>query len=87
MGLLVVREALKSSAQLPQACQLLSGIGPGREPCIDLLAGLQYTHEIIARPRGLSETRLGCGILLFDPGVASPVAVPVCTPGVILPLK
>ena len=38
----------------------------GREPRIELLQGLQYTHEIIVRPRGLSETRLGCSVLLFE---------------------
>src|SRR4029450_8728008 len=64
MAFLVIREALKCSIQFPQACQLFSGIGPCREPCIELLQSLQYTHEIIARPRGLIETRMRCGVLL-----------------------
>ena len=49
MGLLIICEALKSSAQLPQTRQLLSGIGPSREPCIELLQSLQLTRLSRAR--------------------------------------
>ena len=66
MRRLVVGQADQFRAQLLQVRQLLSGIAPGGKPCIEVLQGLQHSRQAVARPRRLSETRLGGSVLLFE---------------------